>query len=76
MSVARQGYPPLTSTATRIEPPVIWTGVARTPGLSFVIEHIIEPTGFGTSITERAAVSGPLHAVAAPPMGKRLGSRP
>ena len=67
-----RGYPPLTSTVTRIEPPLSWTGVAQAPGLTQTIEHLIEPTDSGTLITERTVFTGPLAAVAARLLGPRL----
>ncbi len=45
-----KGYPPLTSTVTRIEPPRMWTGVVKGPGLTQTIEHLVEPTDSGTSL--------------------------
>jgi hypothetical protein len=31
ITIRVKGHPPLTSTVTRIEPPMLWTGVARAP---------------------------------------------
>jgi hypothetical protein len=67
-----KGYPPLTSKVTRIEPPRVWTGVAKNPGLTMTIDHIIEPGETGTAITERATMSGPFASIAARLLGNRL----
>ncbi|HZA12447.1 SRPBCC family protein [Mycobacterium sp.] len=67
-----KGYPPLTTAVTRVEPPRLWIGVAKAPGLTTTIEHVIEAAEVGTCLTERATFSGPLAGVAARLMGKRL----
>ena len=67
-----KGYPPLTSTVTRIEPPTLWTGVAKAPGLTQTIDHLIERTDSGTMITERTAFTGPMASIAARILGGRL----
>ena len=67
-----KGHPPLTSTVTRIEPPMLWTGVARAPGLTETIDHLIEPTDSGTLITERTVFTGPLASIAARMLAGRL----
>jgi hypothetical protein len=72
LTVRVKGYTPLTSEITRIEPPTLWTGVAKNPGLTMTIDHVIEPAATGTVITERATMSGPLAAIAARLLGSRL----
>jgi hypothetical protein len=67
-----KGYPPLTSTVARIDPPTSWTGVAKAPGLTQTIDHLIEPTDSGTLITERTTFTGPLASIAARILGGRL----
>jgi hypothetical protein len=67
-----KGYPPVSSTVTRIDPLKVWTGVAKNPGLTMTIDHIIEPTETSTVITERATMSGPFAGVAAFLLGNRL----
>jgi hypothetical protein len=67
------GHPPLTSTVTRIESPMLWTGVARAPGLTETIDHLIEPTDSGTLITERTVLTGPLASIAARILGEECG---
>ncbi len=67
-----KGYPPLTSTVTRIESPRVWTGVAKAPGLTQTIEHLVEPTDSGTFLTERTVFTGPLASIAARVLGGRL----
>ncbi len=67
-----KGHPPLTSTVIRIEPPMLWTGVARAPGLTETIDHLIEPTDSGTLITERTVFTGPLASIAARILGGRV----
>jgi len=67
-----KGYTPLTSEVTRIEPLRLWTGVAKNPGLTMTIDHVIEPAATGAVITERATMSGPLAGIAARLLGNRL----
>jgi Polyketide cyclase / dehydrase and lipid transport len=67
-----KGYPPLTSTVTRIESPRMWTGVAKAPGLTQTIEHLVEETDSGALLTERTVFTGPLASVAARMLGARL----
>ena len=55
-----RGYPPLTSTIVRIETPRMWTGVAKAPGLTQTIEHLVEPTDTGALLTERTVVYRPI----------------
>ena len=69
-----KGYMPLTSTITRIEPPRLWTGVAKTPGLTMTIDHVIEPNDSGVLLTERATLSGPLAGVVSRLLGRRMES--
>jgi hypothetical protein len=59
-----KGHPPLKMTITRIDPPTSWTGVARVPGLTETVDHLVEPTESGTLITERTVFSGPLASIA------------
>jgi hypothetical protein len=67
-----KGYPPLTSTVTRIESPRMWTGVAKAPGLTQTIEHLVESNDSGTLLTERTVFTGPLASIAARVLGVRL----
>ena len=69
-----KGYTPLTSKVTSIEPPNMWTGVAKNPGLTLTIDHVVESGAAGTVITERATMSGPLAGAAARLLGNRLKS--
>ena len=48
-----KGYSSVTATITRIEPTRLWTSVAETPRLTVTIEHVIEPVGDETLLTER-----------------------
>src|SRR6202171_6095678 len=64
-----KGHPPLKWTVTRVEPPMLWTGVARAPGLTETIDHLIEPTDSGTLLTQRSVFTGPLASIAAPILG-------
>jgi hypothetical protein len=64
-----KGHPPLRLTVTRVEAPVLWTGVARVPGLTETIDHLIEPTDSGTLITQRTVFTGPLASIAARALG-------
>src|SRR5206468_12647305 len=67
-----KGFPPLTSTVTRIEPPWLWTGVAKAPGLTQTIDHLIETADSGTLITERTTFTSPLASIAARLLAGRL----
>ena len=64
-----KGHPTLRLTVTRVEASVLWTGVARVPGLTETIDHLIEPTDSGTLITQRTVFTGPLASIAAPVLG-------
>jgi hypothetical protein len=72
ITIRVNGHPPLTSTVTRIESPMSWTGVARAPGLTETIDHLIEPTDSGTLITGRTVFTGPLASIAARIPGGRV----
>ena len=65
ITIRVKGHPPLRLTVTRVEAPMVWTGVARAPGLTETIDHLIEPTDSGTLITERSVFIGPLASIAA-----------
>src|SRR5258705_10634989 len=39
-----KGHPPLTSAAIRIERPTFWPGLARAPGLTETIVHVMSTT--------------------------------
>ena len=67
-----KGHPPLRLTVTRVEAPMVWTGVARAPGLTETIDHLIEPTYPGTLITQRTVFTGPLASIAARILGGRV----
>jgi hypothetical protein len=64
-----KGHPPLRLTVTRVEAPMLWTAVARGPGLTETIDHLIEPTDSGTLITQRTVFTGPLAWIAARVLG-------
>jgi hypothetical protein len=65
-----KGHPPLKLTVTRVEPPMLWTGVARAPGLTETIDHLIETTDSGTLLTQRTVFTGPLAPIAARTLGR------
>ena len=67
-----KGHPPLRLTVTRVEAPMLWTGVARVPGLTETIDHLIEPTDSGTLITQRTVFTGPLASIAARALGRTV----
>jgi hypothetical protein len=64
-----KGHPPLRLTVTRVEAPALWTGVARAPGLTETIDHLIETTDSGTLLTQRSVFTGPLASIAARILG-------
>jgi hypothetical protein len=64
-----KGHPPLKLTVTRVEAPMLWTGVARAPGLTETIDHLIETTDSGTLLTQRSVFTGPLASIAAQILG-------
>jgi hypothetical protein len=69
-----KGYMPLSSKVTRIDSPRVWTGVAKAPGLTMTIDHVIDPIDTGVLLTERVILSGPLAGVVARLMGRRFES--
>jgi hypothetical protein len=64
-----KGHPPLRLTVTRVEAPTLWTAVARVPGLTETIDHLIEPTDTGTLLTQRTVFTGQLAPIAARILG-------
>ena len=60
-----RGLPPSKLTVTRVERPRLWTDETSSIGVSMWFDHIIEPDGDGSRLTERATISGPLGIVAA-----------
>ncbi len=68
-----KGGPPTTSTVTIVEPPRMWVGVSKFPGLTMTYEHTIEASDGGTLLSERVVMSGPFAGVAGRLMGKSLG---
>src|SRR4051812_1436235 len=46
-----KGNRPLTTTITRIEAPHLWVGVAKAPGVTMTIDHVIDPTDSGILLT-------------------------
>ena len=64
-----RGHPPLRLTVTKVEAPTLWTGVARVPGLTETIDHLIERTDSGTLITQRTVFTGPFAPIAARALG-------
>lgn len=69
-----KGNRPLTSTITRIEAPRLWVGVAKAPGLTMTIDHVIDPVDTGIVLTERLTFSGPLAWLVARLVGRRIES--
>jgi hypothetical protein len=67
-----KGNRSLTSTVTRIEAPHLWVGVAKAPGVTMTIDHIIEPADAGAVLTERLTFSGPLAGLLSRLMGGRI----
>jgi hypothetical protein len=67
-----KGNRPLTSTVTRIEAPRLWVGVAKAPGVTMTIDHVIEPIDSGVVLTERLTFSGPLAGLLSRLMGRRI----
>ncbi|OBH88800.1 SRPBCC family protein [Mycobacterium sp. E2733] len=67
-----KGGPPTTSTVTQVDPPKMWVGVSKLPGLTMTYQHMVEPAEGGTVLTENVDLSGPFAGVAARLMGDRL----
>ena len=67
-----KGGLPTTLTVTRVDPPKIWVGVSKLPGLTMTYEHAVERVGDTAVLAERVVMSGPLAAVATRLMGTRL----
>ncbi|MBV9089669.1 MAG: SRPBCC family protein [Mycobacteriaceae bacterium] len=64
----------LTTTLTliKVDPPRMWTGVSKFPGVILTVEHLIEAADGGALLTERAVMSGPLAGVTSRVIGARL----
>jgi len=69
-----KGYAPATATITRIEPPQLWTSVVGGSRLTVTVEHVIEPAGDGTLLTERWILSGPIAPLVRLLLGWRIRS--
>jgi hypothetical protein len=54
------GLPRSRLTITRVEPPHVWVDESRSPGVHMTFDHVIEPGGEGTALTERVLIRGPL----------------
>ncbi|MBV9088796.1 MAG: hypothetical protein JO044_02645 [Mycobacteriaceae bacterium] len=67
-----KGGPPTTSTITRVDPPRMWVGVSKFPGLTMTYEHMIEASDASTVLKERVTMSGLFAGVAGRLMGMRL----
>jgi hypothetical protein len=67
-----KGGPPTTATVTTVDPPRMWVGVSKFPGLTMTFEHMIEAGDGSTVLSERVVMSGPFAGVAGRLMGKRL----
>ena len=67
-----KGGPTTTHTVTSMDPPRGWVGVSKFPGLTMTYEHEIKVVEGGTTLTERAVMSGPLAGIAALLLGKSL----
>jgi hypothetical protein len=65
-------HPPLRLIVTRVEAPMLWTGVARAPGLTETIDHLIERTDSGTLITQRTVLTGPMASIGARLLGRTV----
>jgi hypothetical protein len=64
----------LTTTIARMDELRSWVGVAKAPGLTMTIDHVIDPAEAGVLLTERLTFSGPLAGLASRLMGSRLES--
>jgi Polyketide cyclase / dehydrase and lipid transport len=60
-----KGYSPATATISRIEAPRLWTSVIVRRMLTVTVEHVVEPAGDETLLTERWIMSGPLGPIVA-----------
>jgi len=67
-----KGGPATTSTVMRLDPPRMWVGVSKFPGLTMTYEHVIGDVDDSTMLTERVIMRGLLAGVAARLMGKGL----
>jgi hypothetical protein len=74
MTAKIKGYPRLSSTVTHIDPPRLWVGVAKRPGVTKTLEPVIEPVDVGVLVIERVVMRGPLSGLAARLLGNRLDS--
>lgn len=67
-----QGGMATTATVVQAEPPKIWVGVSKFPGLTMTFEHVIDAAEDGSTLTEQVNLTGPLAGVAGRLMGGRL----
>lgn len=66
------GLPASKLTVTRVERPRLWVDETRSPGVRMTFEHLIEPHGGGSRLTERVVMRGPLAFLVAPLLRRRL----
>jgi hypothetical protein len=57
----------------RIEAPHLWVGVAKAPGVTMTIDHVIEPIDTGVALTERLTSSGQVAGLLSRLMGRLAG---
>jgi hypothetical protein len=69
-----KGNRALTTTITRMDEPRLWVGVAKWPGLTMTIEHVIDPVEGGVLLTERSIFSGPFAGLVARLLRRRVES--
>jgi hypothetical protein len=60
ITIKTKGLPRSTLKLTDVEPPRLWVDESRWPGVKMTFEHVIEPRGAGTELTERVLIRGPL----------------
>lgn len=54
------GLPRAKLTITLVERPRLWIDESRSPGVTMTFEHVTEPDGARTALTERVLIRGPL----------------
>jgi len=67
-----KGFPRSKLIVTRVERPNIWVDESRSPGMRMSFDHVIEPLGDETRLTERVRITGPLGRIVGPLLRGRL----
>lgn len=67
-----KGFPSSKLTVIHVERPALWTDESRSPGVLMTFDHVIEPVGDRTRLTERVVFQGVLGFLVGPLLRRRL----